>query len=118
MSSSRRDFIKTVGAAGVGLAASDLIADLLAQTPAGSVTKSKFKGLADIVLGEAKRQGCSYADVRFTMTSGLGGGQATFTTAAAGRGGEDFVGGGRGGGGGRGAGGGGGRGGGGGGFGG
>ena len=63
-------FIKTVGAAGAALYASDVIADLLAQTPAGNVLKSKFKGLADIVLTEAKRQGCSYADVRFTMTPG------------------------------------------------
>ena len=83
MSTSRRTFIKTVGAAGAAMYASDIIADLLAQTPAGNVTKSKFKGLADIVLTEAKRQGCSYADVRFTMNSGLGGGSANFTTAGA-----------------------------------
>jgi TldD protein len=57
MSSSRRDFIKTVGAAGVGLAASDLIADLLAQTPAGQVLKSKFKGMADIVLAGRSGRG-------------------------------------------------------------
>ena len=69
MNNSRRTFIKSVGAAGVVLASSDLIADLLAQTPPGAVSKSKFKGLADIVLAEAKSAGCSYADVRFTMVS-------------------------------------------------
>src|SRR5690349_11924149 len=87
MSLSRRTFVKNVGAAGVALYASDIIADLLAQTPAGSVTRSKFKGMSDIVLNEAKRQGCSYADVRFTMNAGLQGGTATFTTAG-GRGGD------------------------------
>ena len=62
----RRDFVKTMGAAGVGLYASDLVADLLAQSAGQRVLQSKFKGLSDIALGEAKRLGCSYADVRFT----------------------------------------------------
>jgi len=105
MSNSRRQFMKTVSAAGVALYASDIIADLLAQTPPGRVTQSKFKGMADIVLAEARKQGCSYADVRFTMNASVPGGSANFTTAAEGRGGP----GGFGGGGGRGAGGGGGR---------
>src|SRR5262245_22369623 len=96
MSSTRRTFIKNVGAAGVALYASDIIADLLAQTPAGNVTKSKFKGMCDIVLAEAKKQGCSYADVRFTMTAGIPGGSANFTTASEGGRGGGFPGGGRG----------------------
>jgi len=61
MSQTRRDFIKTVGAAGLVVAGSDLIADLLAQTPPGRVMDSKFKGLSDIALKEAKAAGCSYA---------------------------------------------------------
>ena len=72
MSTSRRQFIKTVGAAGVaGVAftSGDLIANLLAQSPRGNVRQSKFKGLSDIVLGEAKLAGCSYADVRFTTSA-------------------------------------------------
>src|SRR3954464_4609591 len=72
MSHTRRDFIKTVGAAGLVVAGSDLIADLLAQTPAGRVLESKFKGLADIALKEAKTAGCSYADVRFTRATNSG----------------------------------------------
>ncbi|NJM32103.1 MAG: TldD/PmbA family protein, partial [Limnobacter sp.] len=28
--------------------------------------ESRFKGLSDVALGEAKRLGCSYADIRFT----------------------------------------------------
>ena len=48
----RRDFMKTVGVAGVAMASGDLIADLLAQSPQGQVLQSKFKGLADIVLGK------------------------------------------------------------------
>jgi TldD protein len=62
----RRNFIKTIGATGVGLYASDLVGDLLAQSPKARVLESKFKGLSDIALSEAKRLGCSYADVRFT----------------------------------------------------
>ena len=50
MSVSRRSFVKSVGAAGVALYASDIIADLLAQTPPGRVTQSRFKGMADIAL--------------------------------------------------------------------
>src|SRR4051812_49493342 len=72
MSHTRRDFLKTVGAAGIVIAGSDLIADLLAQTPPGRVMESKFKGLADIALKEAKTAGCSYADVRFTRATNSG----------------------------------------------
>ena len=117
MSTSRRQFIKTVGAAGVaGVAftSGDLIANLLAQSPRGNVRQSKFKGLSDIVLGEAKLAGCSYADVRFTTSANIPGGNATFNANAApaggdapggfpgggGRGGRGGGGGGRGGGGG------------------
>ena len=72
MSHTRRDFIKTVGAAGLIVAGSDLIGDLLAQTPPGRVLDSKFKGLSDIALKEAKTAGCSYADIRFTRTTNSG----------------------------------------------
>ena len=54
------------------LAGSDLIGDLLAQTPPGRVLDSKFKGLSDIALKEAKAPGCSYADIRFTRTTNSG----------------------------------------------
>src|SRR5215510_10749915 len=87
MSTSRRHFLQTMGAAGVALYSHDLIADLLAQGPRGNVRQSKFKGLADIVLGEAKLAGCSYADVRFQMGTGLGGGNASYNAAATGGGG-------------------------------
>ncbi len=55
----RRDFVKTLGATGVALYASDLMGDLIAQSPRARVMESKFKGLSDIALAEAKRQGCS-----------------------------------------------------------
>src|SRR5688572_30453489 len=97
MSTSRRTFIKTVGAAGLVMASRDLISDLLAQSPQGNVLKSKFKGLADIVLTEAKREGASYADVRFTMNVGLPGVNATFNAAGGAGGGGGFPGGGGGG---------------------
>jgi TldD protein len=69
MSPTRRDFLKTAGAAGIMIAGSDYIADLLAQTPPGRVLASKFKGLSDIALSEAKGLGCTYADVRFTRST-------------------------------------------------
>jgi TldD protein len=72
MSNTRRDFLKTVGAAGLVVAGSDLIADILAQTPPGKVMESKFKGLADVALKEAKAAGCSYADIRFTRATNSG----------------------------------------------
>jgi TldD protein len=72
MSHTRRDFLKTAGAAGIMIAGSDLIADLLAQTPPGRVLDSKFKGLSDIALKEAQSLGCSYADVRFTRSTNSG----------------------------------------------
>ena len=105
----RRDFLKTVATSGVVLAASDLVGDLIAQSPQGKPLESTFKGLSDIALAEAKRNGCSYADIRFT--------RRTNSSVNASGGNSDFEGlGGFGGGGGRGRGGRGGRGGGGGGF--
>ncbi len=55
-----------MAATGVAIASSDLVADLIAQSPKGRVLESKFKGLSDIALAEAKRAGCTYADIRFT----------------------------------------------------
>ncbi len=62
----RRDFVRAVSATSLALASSDLVADLVAQSPSGRVLESKFKGLSDIALLTAKRGGCSYADIRFT----------------------------------------------------
>jgi TldD protein len=72
MSHTRRDFLRTAGAAGIVIAGSDLIADLLAQTPPGRVLESKFKGLSDVALKEAKTLGCGYADIRFTRSTSSG----------------------------------------------
>src|SRR5215475_12080145 len=66
----RRDFVKSMAAAGVAVASSDLVADLIAQTPKGKVLESKFKALGDIALAEAKKAGCTYADCRFTRNVG------------------------------------------------
>jgi TldD protein len=68
----RRDFVKTLAISGAAVAASDLIGDLIAQTPQGRVRDSKFKGLSDIALTEARQLGCSYADVRFTRNTNSG----------------------------------------------
>ena len=72
MSPTRRDFLKYTGATSLLLASSDLVGELLAQSPKGNPLTSTFKGLADVVLGEAKKAGCAYADVRFTRSVGSG----------------------------------------------
>jgi TldD protein len=94
MSPNRRDFIKGAAATGaLALFSHDLVAELIARGPNGRVLESKFKGLADIALAEAKRGGCSYADIRFTLTASPPGAMANFRVAATGA----AVGGGRGG---------------------
>ena len=98
MTPTRRDFIRTAGVAGVALASHDFISDLIAQSPKGQVLQSRFKGLADIVLGEAKLLGCSYADVRFTMNTNIPGAAANFAAGGGGGRGGGFPGGGGGGG--------------------
>ena len=67
----RRDFVKTMAISGIAVAASDLVGDLIAQTPSGKPLESRFKGLSDIALAEARTQGCSYADIRFTTHARL-----------------------------------------------
>jgi TldD protein len=68
----RRDFVKTMAMSGMAVAASDIVSDLIAQTPTGRVLESKFKGLSDIALGQAKTLGCTYADIRFTRSTNNG----------------------------------------------
>src|SRR5438552_4404170 len=99
MSTTRRDFLKYTGATGIVIASSDLVGELLAQSPKGNPLTSTFKGLADVALGEAKLAGCSYADVRFTrsVSSGVNASGGPDRDAAGGFGGGGF-GGGRGGG--------------------
>src|SRR5688500_4226537 len=99
--SSRRDFLKYGStAAALGFYSRDLISNILATSPKGRVLETRFKGMADIVLAEAKRAGASYADVRFTLTSTLPGATANFSAAGRGGGGGGGRGGGGGGGGG------------------
>jgi TldD protein len=105
MATTRRDFIKAAAASGIVLASSDLIGDLLAQSP-GRALQSRFKGLSDIALDECRKAGCSYYDIRFTRTLALPGVNATAGTPAVGGGGRGGGRGGGGGGGGRGGGGG------------
>jgi TldD protein len=100
MAPSRRDFLKYTGASALLIASSDLVGDLIAQSPARDPLQSPFKGLSDIALGAAKQAGCSYADIRFTrsVSSGVNASGGTDrNNAEGGRGG--FGGGGRGGGG-------------------
>ncbi len=57
MSPTRRDFLKYTGAASL-LIASDLVGELIAQSPKGNPMTSMFKGLADVALGETAARGC------------------------------------------------------------
>src|SRR5215212_663248 len=99
MSPTRRDFLKYTGAAGLVIASSDIVAELIAQAPKGNPLTSTFKGLADIALAEAKRAGCSYADVRFTrsISSGVNANGSNDRSSTAEGGGFGGFGGGRGG---------------------
>jgi TldD protein len=96
----RRDFVKTMALSGAAIAASDLVGDLIAQTPQGKVLESRFKGLGDVALAEAQLTGCSYADIRFTRRTNssvnANGGNSDFADAFGGRGGRGGRGGGRG----------------------
>ena len=95
MATSRRTFIKAAAASGLVLASSDLIGELLAQSP-GRAMQSRFKGLSDIALDECRKAGCSYYDIRFTRTLAMPGVAATAGApgAGVGRGGRGGVGGG------------------------
>ncbi len=84
MSHSRREFIQRLGASALVIASSDRIGELLAQSPTNKVMESKFKGLCDIALAEAKRAGCSYADIRFTRNLTYPGVNVMASNAAAG----------------------------------
>jgi TldD protein len=66
----RRDFVKTLSATGLAFCSSDIVGDLVAQSPRARVLESRFKGLSDVALADAKRLGCSYADIRFTRNVG------------------------------------------------
>ncbi|HEV3057997.1 MAG TPA: TldD/PmbA family protein [Vicinamibacterales bacterium] len=70
--SSRRDFLRYTAGSALIIASSDLVSELLAQSPKGNPMTSSFKGLADLALGEARAAGCSYADIRFTRSVSSG----------------------------------------------
>src|SRR5262245_44676533 len=69
---SRRDFLKYTGASALLVASSDVVGELIAQSTAKDPMQSPFKGLSDVALGEAKKAGCSYADIRFTRSVNSG----------------------------------------------
>src|SRR5262245_9958629 len=69
---SRRDFLKYSAGSALVIASSDLVGELLAQSPKGNPMTSSFKGLADAALRAAKSAGCSYADIRFTRSVNSG----------------------------------------------
>jgi TldD protein len=72
MSPSRRDFLKYTAGSALVIASSDLVGELIAQSPKGNPMTSSFKGLADLALATTKSAGCSYADIRFTRSVSSG----------------------------------------------
>ena len=56
----------------MAIAASDVIADLIAQSPKGRVLESKFKGLVGHRADGSEAAGCTYADIRFTRNTNSG----------------------------------------------
>ena len=63
----RRDFVKTLGATGVALYASDLVGDLLAQSPTGARARVAVQGpVGHRAAAKPSGWAARYADVRFT----------------------------------------------------
>src|SRR5215207_6240015 len=69
----RREFAKTLGfgAIGLGLAPS-IVSGRQAATPFPPVKDPKYRNWSEDALREAKRLGCTYADIRFTRNSSTG----------------------------------------------
>jgi TldD protein len=88
MSPSRRDFIKGAGAASALMfVGGDAIAEILALTPPGQVLESKFYGMSQVALTQARLLGCSYCDIRFTMRANVPGASANWSAPNEGGGG-------------------------------
>jgi TldD protein len=69
----RREFSRTVGLGAVGLTlAPSVIYARPSQAQPSLVKDPKFRGWAEEALREARRLGCSYADIRFTMNRSNG----------------------------------------------
>ncbi len=67
MPTTRRDFVKTLGAGAVGLGLGGrLVYAVQADTPFPAMRDPKYREWSAVALGEAKRLGCTYADIRFT----------------------------------------------------
>ena len=72
MSHTRRDFIKTVGAAGIVVAGSDLIGDSSRRRRRGGCWTPSSRGCPTSRSRKRRRLGCSYADIRFTRATNSG----------------------------------------------
>ena len=105
MSPNRRHFLQSLAAGAAGIAATGAPRWAYARTfdaereQAPAVRDPKYREWSTAALGEAKRLGCSYADIRFTRNrvqsigvrngqilrggGGFGGGDATETLALA-----------------------------------
>ena len=69
----RREFARTVGLGAIGLGLTPSI--LYARqntTPFPPVKDPKYRNWSDDALREAKRLGCTYADIRFTLNRSNG----------------------------------------------
>ncbi len=73
MEHTRRDFVKTMGLGAIGLGALGSSAYGLAlDEPFPQVRDPRYREWSDAALKEAKRLGCTYADIRFTRNRSHG----------------------------------------------
>src|SRR5215208_1255289 len=69
----RREFARTVGLGAIGLSlAPSLLQARQASNPFPPVKDPKYRSWSEDALREAKRLGCTYADIRFTLNSSSG----------------------------------------------
>jgi TldD protein len=68
----RRQFAKTVGLGAIGLGLAPSILTARQANPFPPVKDPKYRSWSEEALREAKRLGCSYADIRFTRNASTG----------------------------------------------
>jgi TldD protein len=66
MRQNRRDFVKTIGAGAIALGTPAWLRALPAGEPLPATRDAKHREWSELALREARRLGCSYADIRFT----------------------------------------------------
>jgi len=69
---SRRDFAKTLGLGAIGLSLGPAVFARQTTAPFPAIKNPKYRNWSEDALREAKRLGCTYADIRFTLNRSNG----------------------------------------------